>query len=188
MTHEEKKEYYAAYRKANKLKRREYDKTRYQLNREEIITNAIARQKANKKAHNEYVAQYAERNPDMIHKAQRNYLKNHKGTIPYIQRNMLTRAKRRANAGTYPFDITIEDIQSVWPMDGKCPVLGIDLDLSGVDLQRTASLDKINPRLGYVKGNILVVSFRANSIKKDSTLEEMRMLLTFYENKINQIF
>jgi hypothetical protein len=36
------------------------------------------------------------------------------------------------------------------------------------------SLDKIDPKLGYVPGNIQVISHKANAMKWDATREELR--------------
>lgn len=67
----------------------------------------------------------------------------------------------------------------------KCPILGLELKyVSGRtkehgDPRRTddsPSLDKIVPSLGYVLGNIHVISWRANRIKNDSTPEELRKI------------
>jgi len=41
----------------------------------------------------------------------------------------------------------------------------------------SASLDRIIPELGYIKGNIIWVSFKANMIKNNLTLNEMKLLL-----------
>jgi hypothetical protein len=41
-------------------------------------------------------------------------------------------------------------------------------------------LDRIVPSLGYVKGNVLVVSRRANRIKTDATVEELQQVASFY--------
>ena len=38
------------------------------------------------------------------------------------------------------------------------------------------SLDRINPNLGYIKGNVWVISYRANMIKNNATLEELELL------------
>lgn len=43
------------------------------------------------------------------------------------------------------------------------------------------SLDRFIPANGYVIGNIRVISFRANRIKSDATLEEMRRVLSYME-------
>ena len=37
------------------------------------------------------------------------------------------------------------------------------------------------PNKGYVKGNIIVVSMRANRIKTDATFDEIRKVADFYE-------
>lgn len=42
------------------------------------------------------------------------------------------------------------------------------------------NLDRIVNALGYVKGNVIVVSARANRLKSDSTLDELRKLIEFY--------
>lgn len=44
------------------------------------------------------------------------------------------------------------------------------------------SLDRIKPELGYVKGNIRVISFKANSIKNDASIEELRQILQYMED------
>ncbi len=45
----------------------------------------------------------------------------------------------------------------------------------------TPSIDRINPKKGYVKENIIVVSMKANRIKTDATVEEIRKVADFYE-------
>lgn len=42
------------------------------------------------------------------------------------------------------------------------------------------TLDRIRPDLGYVKGNVIVISGRANRIKSDATIEELRDIASFY--------
>ena len=45
----------------------------------------------------------------------------------------------------------------------------------------TKSIDRIDPKKGYVKDNIIVVSMRANRIKTDATVDEIRRVTDFYE-------
>jgi hypothetical protein len=56
----------------------------------------------------------------------------------------------------------------------RCPALGTLLKFSakGYD-PSSASLDRILPNLGYVKGNVEIISRRANTIKNDATPEEL---------------
>ena len=45
----------------------------------------------------------------------------------------------------------------------------------------TPSIDRIDPKKGYVKDNIIVVSMRANRIENDATVDEIRKVADFYE-------
>ena len=44
-----------------------------------------------------------------------------------------------------------------------------------------ASIDRIDPKKGYVKDNIIVVSMRDNRIKTNATVDEIRKVADFYE-------
>ena len=46
------------------------------------------------------------------------------------------------------------------------------------------SLDRIDSSRGYVKGNIWAISLRANRIKNDSTVEELRLIADKVEQKL----
>jgi hypothetical protein len=86
-------------------------------------------------------------------------------------------AKHRARKRGLEFNLTREDI--VIPV--HCPVLGIPLvPFSGRFAHNSPSIDRIDNHQGYVKGNIIVVSFRANSLKKDATVDELQKLSDFY--------
>jgi hypothetical protein len=101
-----------------------------------------------------------------------------------IRRSMLTAAKSRAKAQHLPFNLTLEDLG---PLPEYCPVLGIPLEIgSGIHCDGSPSLDKIIPKLGYVRGNVLIVSMRANRLKSDATVAELRQMAEFYETFINQ--
>ncbi len=43
------------------------------------------------------------------------------------------------------------------------------------------TLDRIIPSRGYVRGNIAVISFRANFLKRDATLDELRKIIRYIE-------
>jgi hypothetical protein len=97
---------------------------------------------------------------------------------------LLYRIKCRCKKEGIPFGVVSSDI----PMPTHCPVLGMELNYlgsvgsGGEKPPNTASIDRIIPSLGYVRGNVVVVSWRANSLKKDATLKEMEALYTFYKN------
>jgi len=59
-----------------------------------------------------------------------------------------------------------------------CPLLGTPLNASGRRFDaNNPSIDRIIPTLGYVPGNVWVISWRANAIKHDATLEELESIV-----------
>lgn len=85
-------------------------------------------------------------------------------------------ARDRAKRDKIPFTIRKTDIR----IPEFCPLLGIKLAHgkgTGGAKASSPSLDRIKPDIGYVPGNIWVVSYRANMIKNDASLEELRTLV-----------
>lgn len=79
---------------------------------------------------------------------------------------LLRSAKARANKNGLAFDITINDIH----IPNFCPNLDIPLECSvGKVSQNSPSIDRKIPSLGYIKGNIQVISHLANSMKNCAT-------------------
>lgn len=94
---------------------------------------------------------------------------------------MFISARSRAKKEEIPFTITIEDIV----IPEYCPVLGIKLDRDGGKCNdSTPSLDKFIPELGYVRDNIAVISWRANWIKQNSTIDEVEKLYLWMKNTL----
>lgn len=89
-------------------------------------------------------------------------------------KHMLQRAKTRAKKKHIPFNLRPADII----LPARCPVLGIPMYYDpGLGLHEgSPSLDRLIPSLGYVPGNVRVISFRANQIKSDGTLEELEAI------------
>jgi hypothetical protein len=97
-------------------------------------------------------------------------------------KQMFRAAKARSKRKGFPFDLILDD---VLPVPEVCPVLGIPLAWTiatgkGVS-DGTPSLERIVPKLGYVRGNVVIISYRANILRKDATLDEMQMMVKFYE-------
>lgn len=94
----------------------------------------------------------------------------------------ITQKRKNARAVGIAFDLTISDL---YPLPETCPVLGIPLHYgtgSSGAADNAMSIDRIDPNLGYVKGNIVLVSQRANRIKNDSTVDELRRIYEFYRD------
>lgn len=95
------------------------------------------------------------------------------------RRSMLKRAKCVSKQQGLPFNLeSIEDI----PYVTHCPVFGVELVMgNGTNHRWSPSLDKIVPAKGYVKGNVVVVSLRANMIKSNASVDELEAIAKFYK-------
>lgn len=96
-----------------------------------------------------------------------------------IKCNLWTR-KHWAKKNNIEFDLTVEDLL---PLPTHCPALGIELDygFKGAIYPNSPSLDRINPNKGYIKDNVIIVSNRANVIKQNASVEEIKAVANFYE-------
>lgn len=94
---------------------------------------------------------------------------------------MLASARRRARDRNLDCNLTMKDI--VLPT--KCPVLGVPFDLSGGTMgDWTPTLDRVDVRLGYIKGNVCVISNRANRLKSDASVEEVTAILKYMRSRL----
>ena len=82
--------------------------------------------------------------------------------------------KKNANRQGIEFSINFGEI--TFPT--HCPILGIELDYFSIDgrKENTPSFDRKDPSKGYVKGNVFIISWRANRIKNDGTADEHRQI------------
>ena len=117
------------------------------------------------------------------------YYKNNKESVLINQKNrryrspenaLLTSARCRAKKKNLEFNLSVQDII----IPDKCPVLGISFCTNN-DKKRNSSspsLDRIDNTKGYIKGNVIVISWRANRLKNDATVEELYKIADFYKN------
>lgn len=92
-------------------------------------------------------------------------------------RSILNNAKARAKKMGLEFNLSIEDV----PVPAVCPVLGIPLTIGNNKgwSPGAPTLDRIDNSKGYIKGNICVISWRANSLKSDATLAEVERVADY---------
>lgn len=94
------------------------------------------------------------------------------------RQNLVREARQRAKKKGLDFDLYASDIV----VPEVCPILGIPIVAGrGKFAPESPNLDRVHPARGYVWDNVLVISCRANTIKKDATPEELRKLADFYE-------
>lgn len=104
------------------------------------------------------------------------------GTREYIMWKM---AKYRAAKKGMKYDISLHDVV----IPERCPLLGIALSLTnGVLADNSPTLDRIDNSKGYVKGNVWVISSRANTVKRDLDLPEMELLVKNWKLAIETNF
>jgi len=95
-------------------------------------------------------------------------------------KHTLGQAKRRATKDGREFDITIQDLL---PLPTVCPVLGIELNYTGTKVRgfvdTSPSIDRIDSSKGYIKGNVQIISWRANRVKSDASVEELEAVIKY---------
>ena len=95
------------------------------------------------------------------------------------RKNLLKWAKNRAKKKGIAFNLDLEDIE----IPDRCPVLGLPLALAHDRPNGCSpSLDRIDPAKGYTKGNVQVVSYRANRLKADASLLELCAVASYYSH------
>jgi hypothetical protein len=138
--------------------------------------NRIAKKKyrdENPKEHKKYSEAYREKNKDKL-KA-------------YDQERMLNRpeyflfnsARGRARTRNLEFNIKEQDIKELLDKTVICPLRGVKFERgnSGIAIDNSASLDRINSKIGYTKDNIQIISYRANIVKSNIDLETFRKIV-----------
>lgn len=92
-------------------------------------------------------------------------------------KRLLQEAKTRAKKRGFAFDVTEEELS----IPQVCPVLGIPITLHAARrADGSPSLERIDRDKGYVSGNVIVISWRANRIKSDASIHELEKIVDFY--------
>lgn len=101
--------------------------------------------------------------------------------IEFWVHNNLVAVKGRAKRNGLDFDLDVDFLKSI--AVSHCPLLDLELiyglkkDAEFTDRGRGASLDRKDPKLGYTKDNVWIISYRANSIKQDATVQELEQVV-----------
>lgn len=110
-------------------------------------------------------------------KAKEKYLANKEKALEYgrkyrsdpekKKRMQFSVLQNRAKKAGIPCTIKFEEL--VWPE--VCPILGIELKYGGSSWD-SPSMDKVIPELGYITGNVKIISNLANTMKSHATKEQ----------------
>jgi len=104
---------------------------------------------------------------------------SHRRDKPFLHR--CSRAGTRATSLGVPFNLTPEYLEGIWT--GCCPVIGVGLNLiTDRRDEYAAELDRFDPRLGYVQGNVNWISRKANRLKNNVTIEVLEELIDWMKS------
>lgn len=138
-----------------------------------------------------YLRQYYDQNKPHLAAYMARYHQDHKSArnaynktyyqakrMNHLEHDILYRCRSRAKRLRIAFNLTLEDI--VIPV--VCPVLGIPIDRAGTGQKggrpNSPSLDRIDPQAaGYTKGNVRIISNRANTLKCDASIAELELVI-----------
>lgn len=151
--------------------------TYYEKNKERILAKQLARYYEKKEEIRAKQKVYAK--TDRAKQLQRQSdLKSKQANFEgYMWRSLKNRCKTEQK----PFDLELTDIV----IPEVCPYLQVPLTRvlgQGKNQPYNPSVDRIIPELGYIKGNIQIISEKANRMKQDASTQE---LLTFAASILN---
>jgi hypothetical protein len=128
---------------------------------------------------------YHLKNKDRNNAQSKDYYYKHKDSIESkrIQKHidnpghrLFYSAKHRAKKRGLHFDLEFSDVI----VPEYCPVFNLKLTPSTTgNNDSSPTLDRLDSTLGYIKGNVNVISMKANRTKNDATIEELTTLVAW---------
>ena len=110
----------------------------------------------------------------------RQYQAKKRKDFEYRLKMLINASKQRAKTKNRVHNITVNDIKSIYPINGKCPVFGFDLMFNDSGFRENSpSIDRIDSEKGYTVDNIQIISWKANRIKSYATVEELEIVIAF---------
>jgi|TARA_R110002033_G_scaffold147676_1_gene184925 hypothetical protein len=173
------------YRKENKERIAEYDKEYKQKNKERIAEYDKEYKQKNKERKAEYMKEYYQKNKERLAEYGKEYYRNRNKPTPEMYRffsNKASKLKTKSRENKIPYDLDGKYLQSIYPEDGKCPALNIEMKAgSDSDWRLSPSVDRIDPSGGYIRGNVIWISWLANCIKTSATPKQIITVGEFYK-------
>ena len=174
-------EYQKEYYQKNKERLKEYR----QKNKERIAEYDKEYKQKNKERKAEYMKEYYQKNKERLTEYQKEYDKSRAKPTPEMYRffsNKASKLKTKSRGNKIPYDLDGKYLQSIYPEDGKCPALNIEMKAgSDSDWRLLPSVDRIDPSGGYIRGNVIWISWLANCIKTSATPKQIITVGEFYK-------
>ena len=91
---------------------------------------------------------------------------------------------RNKKEGKWLVNLNLNYLLKIFPKNFKCPALGIKMEWGKIGSQNKSSpsLDRIDPKKGYIKGNVCWISDKANTIKSNASPVEIGKVAKWYKN------
>ena len=131
---------------------------------------------------------FRENNKETIKKYNREYARENYSTEKRrkaYQKNIISElynhAKQRAKDKNLEFNITKNDIL----IPELCPVFGSKISFN--EKQNCPTLDRIDSTKGYTKNNIMVISFRANRLKNNGSIDDFKKIISYMESNKQEL-
>jgi len=127
-------------------------------------------------------ARYRVKHPDRVTASKKRcyptwlaYLRVRRANPDTWAKAAISQIRHRAKTKGLECTITAADISP--PL--ICPVLGIKLRFGGRIGNDSPSVDRFENSSGYIPGNVRVISWRANNLKRDATIEELQSVIVY---------
>jgi len=148
---------------------RQYNQTYYAKNKEKLKQNSVNYYAENKEKVLVVVREYRDENRELIREKGKDYYRSH------LKNRLVNAARARSKKSGVEFELTSDDFE----IPDVCPLLGIPLYIAEgkkTVKYNSASLDRIDSSKGYTKDNVWIISFKANTMKSNSTLDEFLLM------------
>ena len=129
-----------------------------------------------------YDIEYRKNNPEKIKQKQiKDYSERKKRFIENPAKYLWATARSRAKQKGIEFCIEVEDI----PIHSHCPISGKELTKGDGYDPNAMSLDRVDNSLGYVKGNVQVISRIMNLKKSNMTIDDLNNIINYIKSYTN---
>jgi hypothetical protein len=125
------------------------------------------------------------KNKDQMLDYSRTYQKNKRKVFEYRLQMLLNASRQRSKKKLRENTLTLEDIKNIYPEDGLCPIFGTKLVFGDAGFREDSpSIDRIDSTKGYTKDNVQIISWKANRIKMNSSVQELELILAYMKQGI----
>ena len=97
----------------------------------------------------------------------------------------------RAKSKGIPYGLTGDILESLWTAQGgRCIYTGEEMVIEHGNRNNplTLSVDRVDPEKGYIEGNIVLCTLRANTIKSNLTEQEFKEWMPKWHQKIERLY